>query len=109
MITKYTYKEFYASFVTKKLPLQCEFCGKIFEVEKKRIQAALKGKGRNKCCFCSRTCARKSRVEKIKIECSNCHSIFERKKSDIKKSRSGLFFCSRDCYLESSINKIGKK
>ena len=102
MITLYTYKEFYGSKVTHKLPLQCEFCSKTFYQTKRRIQSALRCNGKDKCCFCSKSCASKSKLKKIEIQCSNCHNKFFK---NIKKIRDENF-CSKSC---ASKNRLKNK
>ena len=97
MITKYTYKLFYATKVTDKLTLECEFCHNDFSVIKRRIQSALKGKSRDKCNFCSRTCAAKSKTKFSELECDFCKRKFLRALTQIKKSKSDKHFCSKSC------------
>lgn len=97
MITNYTYKEFYASLGSKKLELQCEFCKKKFFATKRRIQEALRGNGKTKCEFCSKSCASKSKKTMIDLICHQCKTAFKRDKSNVKKSKSGFYFCSNKC------------
>lgn len=47
--------------------------------------------------FCSRECVARSRMRRTLVRCAWCSSSFHRKKSQQKKSKSGLFFCSRKC------------
>jgi len=96
MITQYNYKEFYSSLGSHKLLLQCEFCKNTFYVTKKRIQEALKGKGRTKCNFCSKSCASKSKKKLIELTCTMCNKTFFREKTNIKTNKNG-YFCSIKC------------
>lgn len=97
MITLYTYKEFYASKVAEKLPLRCEFCGKVFHTTKRKIQSALKGKGRDKCSFCSVKCGRLSQTKKIELECAKCGNKFIKEVRKVRPSKDGKHYCSRWC------------
>ena len=104
MITLYTYKTFYGSKVEDKLPLRCEQCGKTFHVAKRKIQSALKGKGRDKCGFCSVRCGRLSQTKKIELECEKCGNKFFRERRKIKVSKDGKQYCSTWC----SNNRVKK-
>lgn len=96
-MTKYTYKEFYGNRVTSSLQLECEFCGNPFSVIKRRVQSALRGNGRDKCNFCSKSCAAKARAKFIELHCYFCGSKYTKKLSEIKKSKSDKSFCSKSC------------
>jgi len=61
--------------------------------------------GRGK--YCSRACIGESRKTEVTLECAKCEKSFERRKSKIKNSSSGLFFCSREC--KDSAQKLGAK
>lgn len=49
--------------------------------------------------FCSRSCvnANSSLKSRVDVACHTCGKIVSRCESALKKSRSGLFFCSREC------------
>ena len=47
--------------------------------------------------YCSSTCARVKNRGKISVICANCSTVFNKKISSLKNSKSGLFFCSRAC------------
>lgn len=96
MITKYSHKEFYNNKCDKLLPLECECCGKTFFKTKARIQSALRGNGKDKCCYCSRSCSSKAKAKKISITCPYCNRDFEKQKSEIKKITTKMF-CSKSC------------
>lgn len=108
MITKYTYKVFYASKVTDKLPLECEFCHKTFNIEKRKIQSALSQRGKAKCSFCSKRCASKAKTKYKEMMCDFCNKKFNRKLIEIKKNRSEKHFCSKSCSAKSKFYKLEK-
>lgn len=95
MITLYTYKEFYACKVTDKLPLQCEFCQKEFHIIKRRIQSALRKNGKDKCNFCSKSCASKAKKQIIEFTCPVCNNMFTKAKSMIRDNK--VYCCSKSC------------
>ncbi len=72
----------------------CENCGKSFLVA---IRFIIKGKGN----YCCKDCANEAQREKISnrvtLICSNCGVHFDRVKSKLYNSKSGLYFCSRQC------------
>ena len=47
--------------------------------------------------YCSKDCYYKSRQSKTLVKCAACEKEFYKKPSSLKQSRSGLFFCTRDC------------
>lgn len=47
--------------------------------------------------YCSQDCAYTSSRKRITVSCSFCGTSFEKKDSQRKNSRSGLFFCKRKC------------
>lgn len=66
--------------------VNCLQCGAEFVTRKSR-----------KAKFCSRQCCGKYKCTKLNLTCANCGKNFKRKQSNCKKSKSGLFFCSRTC------------
>lgn len=64
----------------------CSFCNKEYWVRKTLLQ---------KQNFCSRTCYDLSRTNEF--SCAQCSKVFNRRKSSLSNSRSGLVFCSRNC------------
>lgn len=73
----------------------CKQCGKEFDAPLREVK---RGNGK----FCSRTCSSQHRVSNLKpkvpnVECAKCGKQFYKNKSKKKQSKSGLFFCSRDC------------
>lgn len=47
--------------------------------------------------YCSPKCSSKAQCNKIKLNCNFCEKEFEISPSKLKKSKSGLHFCSREC------------
>lgn len=69
---------------------KCEQCGKSFIALLGEVK-----KGRGK--FCSTDCFFKSRKRAAELSCAFCKTTFSRSTSAIKKSKSGLRFCSKKC------------
>ncbi len=78
----------------------CDFCGKSFL---KPTRFLLKHK-RN---YCSQECAFNARKNRIKVTCALCGREFEVTPKILKKSKSGLVFCSRKCKDEGQKIKNG--
>jgi len=76
--------------------VNCYFCKKIFLRELGRINEAEK-KGWNQ--YCSKSCRKLAKNKTVRRTCANpkCDKIVYRRPSQIKKSISGLVFCSRSC------------
>lgn len=79
----------------------CDWCGSEYEVNLKEFKRA-KRNGTKAGHFCSSSCAyqynaakRKSK-KKTNVTCSYCGKKFYRKPSDLKKSKTGLYFCCRE-------------
>lgn len=47
--------------------------------------------------YCSKNCANKAKINKIKIICDCCGDSVFKTKSQLNSSKSGLHFCSRVC------------
>lgn len=80
-----------------KLPCECYKCGNIFYKEKKYINGFINKSKSDTIQFCSRKCKNDAQYTKISVICLNCNYIFEKKISEIKKSKSGNNFCSKSC------------
>ena len=106
MITLFTWKEFYGSPAKTLLKLQCEYCGKIFEREKRRIQSAMNNKTKDKCNFCSRKCNGQSKNKYITITCTFCNKEFLRKPYRKMQLEN---FCSKKCSSKYRISQKSKK
>ena len=82
------------SVTSKRIKKNCEFCEKVFLAEVKEIN---RGYGR----FCGRSCASRFRgaahKPKPNVECAQCGNAIYRNNSKKKNSKSGLYFCDRDC------------
>jgi len=75
---------------------KCEECGSDFFPLKRNIKyAILKGLNQNR--FCSKQCFGKNSKKEISLECSNCKKEVFKKRSQIKRSKSGNVFCSSSC------------
>lgn len=70
----------------KAINIQCANCNKEFLT---RVNSSQK--------FCSRECASSSRAFAVNLTCALCKKAFQRKESQTKQSRSGIFFCGRAC------------
>lgn len=57
--------------------------------------------------FCSRDCvaAYKSFANTTEVECADCRTKFRKKNSALENSKSGLYFCSREC--KDNAQRIG--
>lgn len=73
---------------TTLIDLICEYCNELFKRRKGNI--------RNRH-YCSKECFSKSRSRSKLIDCNNCSKEILKSNADIKKSKSGNFFCSRSC------------
>jgi len=63
-------------------------CGTTFYVPLNRLSSRK---------HCSRSCVAEQRKRQMPLACANCGRTFTRTPSDLKASKSGLFFCSRRC------------
>jgi len=100
MIPLYSDQEFHLAKSRQKLPLQCEWCKSPFKRLKNQIQAAIGGSHAN-CSFCGYKCsssyAHRNDGETKEVKCRNCNVSIRRKPSQIKRSKSKNFFCSKSC------------
>ena len=76
--------------------VKCELCGKEFSRPRGRANEAKKFGWKQ---YCSKECQYQVRMKRIKRVCANlkCNKIVFRRLGQIKKSKSGLVFCSRSC------------
>lgn len=74
--------------------IRCSFCRRKFKKEAKELERNRRLGYRN---FCSPECLYDSQNKSQSVNCSNCEREVVRKKSEIKKSKSGRFFCNRRC------------
>lgn len=82
----------------------CDFCGILHRTEKRFIKEKT---------FCSTRCSMKNRTisDRIEVLCAMCGNKTIKCNSQLEKSKSGLYFCSRKCKdkaqrLDSKISKI---
>lgn len=82
----------------------CLVCETEFQTKPSLIK---KGYGK----FCSRKCASSTVIHEknpdswVEVECAQCKNRFEKRKSSLGGSKSGLFFCNKECKCEAQ--KIG--
>lgn len=93
----FTDAEFQAAKRKDALPLRCLQCGRIFYLSKLRIRQVMNPNQRKqrRGDFCSRSCSATSRGPAIEVPCKQCHKIFRKPPSQIRKSPN--HFCSRSC------------
>jgi hypothetical protein len=70
------------------IPIACKTCHKTFYIPKYRLKSTS---------YCSCKCRDKGNGTSIATSCARCGKEFLRRKSQIRKARSGLQFCSRKC------------
>ena len=51
--------------------------------------------------YCSQSCINKARRTRVKVVCTRCSKECERTPTQLKNSKSGLYFCSLDCKAKS--------
>ncbi len=89
----FTQNEYNLAKSRDKLLCECYVCNKPFKKIKYDIQKSLISNKEHKIKFCSNTC----RIKKQSVNCTHCDIIFEKKLSEITKSKSGNNFCSLSC------------
>ena len=87
------------------LNFECKSCLCIFLGDKRAVKRSLgliKGDGKNKIDYCSTKCQREyeERFSKIECKCSNCSTSLIKRKSELKKSKTGNLFCTKKCSAE---------
>ena len=80
------------------MKLKCGECQVQVEIEKKRYDfyERSEGKGKHKY-FCSQKCQNKFKCTGKYVKCANCGKKVYRRKSALKRSKSGKSFCSKTC------------
>lgn len=83
----------------QKLPCKCLHCNKTFYALPKEIRKALNGHRAVKIKYCSRACAYKSKITKVKVKCKECKTDFYKDLNQFKKIEKGSkrHFCSKSC------------
>lgn len=79
----------------------CEYCQKTYKKETYDFK-------RTKHDFCSKQCAGLARDKQLHTNCEICGKPTTVKQKDVKKSKSGKFFCSRSCAAIFN-NKLKRK
>ena len=77
----------YDGYLRRLYPKLCS-CGKVFYAPLSKL---------SKRKYCSRECGQQARKRRVQVRCENCGTVVTRTPSDLKCSKSGLFFCSRKC------------
>lgn len=78
----------------------------------KKLHVKLKINLREKYNFCSASCFGKFKRAlnpMVKLICAVCDKEFERKPTSLRNSRSGIYFCSRECKCKGQSIKGGIK
>lgn len=75
----------------------CDQCGKVHHKQKRQMKHEHN--------YCSRECVHLARQNRVTCECANCGKAFQKRPSSLRNSKSGLFFCCREC--KDSAQKIG--
>ena len=96
----------------EELKFECKNCLNIFLGDKRAVKRSLgliKGHGRNKIDYCSTKCQREyeERFSTVECKCSSCEIPLVKRKSELKKSKTGNLFCSKKCSAE--FNNRNKK
>jgi len=70
--------------------VRCKICNKEFYGKPSHIK-------RGWAKFCSKKCQNKSQTKGRHVKCEECEKSIWRMPKELKKSKSGRFFCSRSC------------
>jgi len=79
------------------LDLRCKQCQTVFQQPKHEIQKVLAGSENRTLDFCSEKCSCSHKDTRQTVHCHTCGAAITRSGPDIKKSKSGYFFCSCSC------------
>lgn len=81
-----------------KIGVVCVGCNKSYSLPKNRVLVGLKNNKNN---YCSNKCQSSFNKKTINLSCKKCGIIFTKKlryhKKNIKKSKTGNFYCSKKC------------
>lgn len=80
----------------EKLPFECEECGSEFFALAKYIRSHIKLK-KNPCSYCCAECRYKAGLKGEVTPCNQCGKQKYISKAEKNKSKSGRFFCSKNC------------
>jgi len=81
-----------------KVKINCLLCGKEHDVEQREIN---RGNGK----FCSISCSTiysAKLKQEPNVQCAFCGVKFYRAPSKIRRSKSGLYFCSQECHNKAA-------
>ena len=94
----YSEEEFQNSKGTDKLKIQCDYCNNIFTSPKRNIVRKI-NKNEEVIKYCSSKCSMSAINEnkRVKLKCTQCNSDVEKLPSQMKKSKTGKFFCNQSC------------
>jgi hypothetical protein len=79
--------------------VKCDACGKDFWKAKRFLKSKKQ--------FCSPMCRAEGSCNKIKVKCSCCGKEFGKRPSSLINSKSGLYFCSRECKDKAQTLDVG--
>lgn len=88
----------------KTIVTTCLYCNQSFNALAKEVK---RGWGKFCCHSCSTNYYARIRAEKLvpNCECANCGKSFYKQLSKLRNSKSGLFFCCREC--KDTAQKLG--
>lgn len=67
--------------------VECEVCKTVFTRQKRQLKAHT----------CSLRCVKLLKGERVVVQCAHCGKDVEKQASKLNNSRSGLYFCNREC------------
>ncbi len=82
----------------KKAFVDCDYCGKSIERIAKWINH---NKKHNLKSYCNKSCQSKGTSINLVVVCNACGKKIKRQPSDIKQSKTQIFYCSKLCYYTS--------
>ena len=92
------YHPWYTGIMIKTATTQCENCNKEFQY-RSAVATSRVNHNTTPPTFCSRRCHYEFRGKRdtVVISCTQCNTPVKRRRSAIKKNKSGRFFCSKSC------------
>lgn len=95
MIKLFTEEEFLNAKSDDFLPLQCEYCNKVFFALKKKIKYNIKKGNIKNNRFCSDLCRNLYTKKTFEVVCLNCGKKFYKQSCEYRKSKN--HFCCQSC------------
>lgn len=91
-----------------RVKVKCSFCGKAYFREIGRVNEAKKF-GWNQ--YCSKECQSQAKVKRVEKVCANpyCNKKVSRELCQLRKSKSGLVFCSQSCATSFNNSKFPRR